>query len=344
MIELANRPLSFTQMTDFLTCRHRWYLRYVLGIRPKVRSLPMELGDGVHRAIAEFLSGGEAEDGLQAWLADLNRSLPYDDDAANKQIADLYATAQAVTERAMLGLEDLNYWVTNDPQGVAYVERDLMIPLPSWPGGFVVKLDAVLFDPLNELNWICDFKTRNYFTSEDDEWSNLQNALYQAGAMLAGIEPTGTLTFQIKSAAPKQPKRNASGDMSRAAVACDWKTYEAAVIAAGLDPNDYLDMKAKLEDKEFVKVIAVRRSPETLERIWNDIVEPIADQMMQALELFERRRPEAERNVPRYLSPRTCNYCGVRPICHGTLKGHGVATLLQTDFNARPAALARFAD
>lgn len=343
--DLTSKPLSFSQMTEFLTCRYRWYLKYVLGIRPKVRSTPMEVGDAVHRALAEFLSGGDPADGLAEWYAHAQRQIPFADETFESKLADMHAQASAILERALVGLEDLGFWTFNDPEtGQPLVERDWILPLPQWRGGFVVKLDWVAYDPLNKRVWVCDFKTRGYFTSEEDEWANMQNAIYQAAALVKGIESVGTLTFQISSTPPKQPKRNADGGFSRAAVACDWKTYAAAVEAAGLDVADYLDMKPKLEGKEFVKVVPVIRSRESIERVWNEIVEPTADAMIEALEAHQYGYASAEQKTVRFLSPRTCNGCGVRALCHGALKGYGVRALLETDFNAKPQAFAHFRD
>lgn len=343
--DLLDRPLSFTQMTDFLTCRHRWYLKYVLGIRPKVRSTPMEIGDGVHRALASLLAGGDPLDGLNAWYADLSRAFVIDDDAFNAKAAEMYQTAQAIVERAVTALEDLGYWTLNDPQtGVPLVEHEWNLPLAGWRGGFVVKLDWVAYDPLNKRAWVCDFKTRAYFTTEEDEWSNMQNALYQAGALMNGIDSVGTMTVQINSTPPKQPKQNKDGTMSRAAVACDWQTYEAALRAANLDPSDYADMRASLSGKTYVAVTPVIRSPESIERVWNEIIEPVAAQMVTAYEAFQYDYLNKTAGVPRHLSPRTCNACGVRSLCHSTLKGYGVADLLRTDYNARDDARAVFSE
>jgi hypothetical protein len=336
MHDLLTKPLSYSQIADYLTCRHRWFLRYVLGIRPKVRAMPMEVGDAVHRALAAFLSGSPPEDGLAAWYRDLLAAIPIDDPALNAGANDLYSSAAAITERAIDGIRELGFWtyyLDAVHPTLAAVELELRCPVANWPGGFVAHLDWIAHDPVQGRNWITDFKTRGYFTTDDDENVNLQNPIYQHVAAQNGIETVGTLTFQIKSTPPKRPKRNKDGSMSRSDVACDWKTYQYELIRAGLNPDDYADMQAKLADKTFVVVTPAMRSAEHVANVWTQIVEPAASQMAADLAAWERIRNEGRFDVvpgyfTRHLSPRVCNGCGVRDVCVGALRGWDVLGII----------------
>jgi hypothetical protein len=346
---LIEKPLSYSQIETFLTCRYRWFLQYVLGIRPRVRSRPLEIGDAVHRGIAEFMSGRDPDIGIDAWYADLLRSLVVDDEGLNLQAHEMYLTAKAVTARAIAGLFELGYWTHTDVDGNPFVERELLLPVVGWPGGFQTKLDLIAVEPSTSAKWVIDFKTRGgYFTDENDEDASLQNAIYHAAALLNGIDVEGTITFQIKSTPPKRPKLNkpkADGtvEMSRAAVACDWQTYEAALVEAGLDPADYQEMRTKLDSVEFVKPVFNRRSHQTIENIWNAVVEPAAYSMAGMYRQYlEMGLPGERRNMHRHLSPRVCNGCGVQKVCFGDLKGYDVPGILALEFEHDHRALARF--
>lgn len=344
---LIDKPLSYSQMYEFLTCRERWYERYVLGIRPKLRSTPMEIGDAVHRALAAFLSGKDPAIGIESWYADLLRALPIADPELEAKALEMRDNALLIVRRAIAGLTDLGFWTLNDAQGVPYTERSFITPLPDiWPGGLVTNIDWIAWDNLNRRAWIVDFKTRGYLSSEQDEEASFQNPIYQAAAYIAGIETVGTITFQVKSAPPKQPKVNKDGTMSRAAVACDWQTYREALLAAGLDPAEYGDMQAKLAENELVRVTPVIRSPETVKRIWDDILEPTARLMANTYDNLMRYPTDRVRQlIPRNMSPRNCGWCGVREICFGQLRGYDVpAILVNSDrYDYRAEALERLA-
>lgn len=340
---LLDRPLSFSQISCFLTCRYQWYLRYVLGIRPKQRAAALELGDAVHRGMAAFLSGEEPAEVLQAWYDEAVRNLPISDAEVEDRLFKMKTDAEIILARAQQGLFDAEYWSLTDKSGNPYVEAEFVVPVKGWKSGMVAKLDWVAYHPASKTTWVTDWKTRGYFTTDNDELANLQNVIYQYALAKKKIETDGTLTFQIKSTPPKQPKLNQNGEMSRAAIDCDWQTYQSALIENGLSPFEYQDMKAKLEDKEFVRLTRVVRSSDTVARIWRDVIEPIAAAMAASVQHWQKYPVESERiQMLRNLSPRTCSYCGVRPICHGNLNGWDVANALEADFTSSDVAKLRF--
>lgn len=350
--ELTDRPLSFSQMSTFLSCRRRWLYQYVYGIRPKLRSAPMEIGDAVHRGIASFFMTGDQNVGLTEWAQQVYRAIPLDDDNLMSGAQTMYDTAVLVVDRALTALRETGFLIALDPStGVPVVEHTYRLPIGHWPGGFETKIDTILHDPRTGLNWVTDFKTRGYFTDERDETANFQNAIYHAAAAHNGIDVAGSLTFQIMSSPPKRPKLNKpkrEGDrpeMSRADIACDWATYSAALIEAGLDPVDYADMAEKLGAKEFVKLTYVVRPVSVVEAIWNDNVEPLARIMCATFDHWKRYGLESETGLAyRNMSPRTCSYCPVQKPCFASLYGRDVVPILDLDFDYNSRAKARFTE
>lgn len=349
--ELTERPLSFSQMSTFLTCRRRWLYQYVFGIRPRMRAAPLEIGDAVHRGIASFFMFGSAQHGLDEWARQLYRAIPLDHETLMSDAQKMYDTAVLVTDRALKGLEALGFHIAIDPStGVPIVEHSYILPCHGWPGGFETKIDTILHDPRSGLNWVTDFKTRGYFTDDAAETANFQNAIYHAAAAYHGIDVAGSLTFQIASTPPKRPKLNQAkpgkpAEMSRADIACDWQTYELALREAGLDPSDYADMQTKLDAKEFVRSTYVVRPPAVVEAIWNDNVEPTARIMAASFDHWKRYGNESERNLMyRNMSPRTCSYCPVERPCYADLYGRDVLSILRADFDHNWRATARFTE
>jgi len=339
---LTDKPLSYSQLSTYLSCKYRWYLQYVLGIRPKMRTAPLEIGDAVHRGLAAFLLGNDPETGVAEWYKEAIAAQPFEDAELAAKIDEYRDSARIIVTRALAGIEKAGYWSYMNPEtGEPYVESSLFVPVPKWDAGLVAKIDWMAFDPSTKTVWITDFKTRNYFTTEQDEWANLQNTIYLAAALFHEIEAVGTLTIQITNTAPKLPKRTKDGGMSRALVACDWETYRDALLEAGLDPADYeADMKPKLEGREMVRITPVIRSVKSVERIWNEIVEPLAEEMSTQYRMAsEGDAALVPYDCVRNMSPRTCNYCGLRSLCHGILRGQDVTDDLSANYESKPHAL-----
>ena len=339
--------LSFTQLSDFLVCRHRWLLKYGYGLRPVVKAVPMQLGDAAHRGLASFLRGGTVEDGLNAWRADANKHVHISDDEWFNHAAELYQTAKALCQRTLDDFRDRGFFIAQDREG-RIVEREMAMPFPafypglsdSWYGwdGIHGIIDCLAYQPAQGTYWVVDWKMRASFYDDASEDTNVQNALYVALARHAGFNVVGTITYQVKAAKPTTPKLNKDGTMSRQRIACDWDTYQRALVAAGLDPRSYADeMKSKL-DTEYVKPLFSYRSATQVENVLRQIVMPAAVELRREydrIEAWDATKPRPD-HLLRVMQTRVCNGCPVRPVCVGALKGYDVANLIRGGYRWRP--------
>lgn len=340
---LRSRPISYSQMSDFLTCRQRWFLTYVLGIRPRFRAPAMEIGDAVHRGLASFLAGGSVEDGITDWYKKTSDKIPFDDPGVFDHMNDLRETAVLVADRALAGLRELGFYTVYDENDEPIVEREYVIDVKGWKTGLVAKVDWVAYDPKLKNYWVVDFKTRNSFYTDSDELANLQSIIYQYALLKSGLATAGALTFQIKSTPQKPPKLNKDGSMSRAAVACDWQFYKDALIEAGLDPNDYLDMIPKLSGQESVRLTETIRTDKRVKQLWSRVVEPTISTIAGAVDHYDKYRETSEKTLMLYnLSARTCSGCKVKSICHGDLDGRSVFDELSRDYSYNALGNDRF--
>lgn len=336
--------LSYSGISSYQTCRERWKLQNVYGLRKTTATYAMDVGSAVHHALEHMLLGTceTPEQGVESWVKSIWAKVPADDgdepDGASltlleDHLNEVQTTAVQVVPRVVneilnQGLSTVMHPVTGAP----LVEQELTVDLPGWDG-FASHIDWIAADPEGNI-WVIDFKTRKTFQTDDDELVNLQNAVYvHMVRTVLGLDIAGTKTFQVRSDPMRSPKVNKNGTVSKAAVVCDWDTYAAVVIEAGQDPADYLDMRDKLSTVRWTEVLTAYRSVETVERVWDGIVRPVAHEMANARDRLMSADPLARqvgaRQASRTLSQRTCNGCSVRDVCLNALRGWDVTSHLQ---------------
>ena len=98
--------------------------------------------------------------------------------------------------------------------------------------------------------------------------------------------------------------------MSRALIKTDWETCKAALLEAGLSPDDYLDMAEKLSTVEFFRPAKEYRTLDTVRRVWKEVVEPTAREIRRSTKI-----------VVGNLGHRICNGCAYRQLCLAELGG-----------------------
>lgn len=334
------RLLSYSGISTYQTCRHRWKLQNVYGLKTTLQTRPMDIGSATHAGIEHMLKGqGTAAEGINVWINEALSKLPINDDGTEidanvyDHLDDVRWTAYETAARIQKEIHRLGLKTATFPEleGQLPVELEIVRPMLGWDG-FACHIDWIAVDGLGRV-WVVDFKVRSSFYDEDSEDVNLQNAIYQKVVEdTFGTTVAGTLTFQVRSDRAKKPKVNKNGTISKAAIVCDWETYKQAVLEAGQKPDDYLDMRDKLSLVEFTRVLKATRSREYLKNVWDTIVRPLALEMSRARDRAmsddSADRLVANRQLQRNLSNRTCNGCNVRDVCLHSLKGWDVRTPL----------------
>lgn len=333
--ELTN---SRSQILDYLNCGYRWDLGYRRGISSAGVSEAMDMGSAVHRgfkgAIASYVKRGAKwtlKDGakaitaeVEAWAAEeakrRGKHLMVEHEMQIRAIAD---EAPVIARRGVEHFE-LPKWEVATLNGKPIFEMELMVPLPPWKG-FRTIPDLVARERGTKPWYMIDWKSRGSFESDDAEEINLQFSTMQRVLHIRAknINIVGSLLWQLRSQAPRLPQQNKDGKMSRAYLACDWPTYEAALKAAKLNPADYIEeMKPKLEKYEWFKTLRQHRSLEECEAIWDQIVVPVSARMAQDPQTIRRFVHQ----------PFGCSGCWARNFCLAELRGDDTDFLLETDF------------
>jgi hypothetical protein len=221
--------------------------------------------------------------------------------------------------------EDCPWETVRLPDGTPCIELEMLSEEGEYDIGG--KLDWLIRERETGYVWLVDFKTRDTIQSPEFDAKQVQGPLYLY--LLANKHDMfvrGTATIQIRRRVPDVPTLNKTKrkdeiapGMSRRVIATDWETYERAVIDAGLDPMDYLDMKAKLRP-----FFAISWEP----RAWVEVEKTVHTAHQIAADIM-RTPPE---DMYRARHPMNCIGCDMEPLCTASLHGHDVEFLKATEY------------
>lgn len=318
--------VSYSRLASWASCPYRWDLTYNRGISRRKTDRAPQLGTAVHVGMASAMLREDYVKAMRDWAQDyLDKTLidcgELDIEQLNSEIEDqvmeVVETAIVIVKRTLKYFNP-DLWEVQCYKGQPLVEYELSRPVMMYRNfrGFV---DLVAKEKATGQVWLIDYKVRKQLQSTASEESNLQMALYQEILRWNGIPTVGSLTLQILGKPNSEPKVNKDGSLSRARIATDWESYKDAIVANGLDPADYEDMKEKL-DTEFVRESRAYRTNLETRRVWDEIALPIIYLM------------SAERHIYRHMSPFGCTNCWAKEFCLEELRGRDVSHLLETEF------------
>jgi len=339
-VQAATKPLlSFSQISTYLRCRQEWRYVYQENLVPRVDARPLSLGSAVHMGLAtalrEYYYGGvPVEDGVRKGVESWKERELAQGDLFEEEIEAIHqvgADAEQIAIRTLRKLPIDEWETVMDPAGIPMIEYHFTVPLKGW-GGFHGYIDWVGWHKPTDQIWLVDWKVRGSFQPYEAEEVNLQNAAYQYAIFrILRKPPVGTITFQISSKPPARPKLNKDGTMSRALIKTDWETYKAALLEAGLDPDDYLDMAEKLSAVEFFRPVKEYRTLHTVRQVWKEVIEPTAREIRRSNKI-----------VARNLGHRTCNGCAYRQLCLAELNGEDAGYIRETHYRSHTGMVDKF--
>lgn len=194
--------------------------------------------------------------------------------------AQMIEDACLIAERTIINMDLVNRYEVVRYNGLPLIEHKIEVDLSlalGWPPdsyGFVGIIDAVLLDKLTGAVCVVDWKLHGRFTDLNSEMLNSQIAVYQHALRLKyGINAQLGIVYQIKRDPPRKPTLNKDKSMSRRKINSDWPTYKAALIEAGLRPEDYEEeMAPKLADVEFYRPLMVFRTEQITQKFWDNLL------------------------------------------------------------------------
>lgn len=339
--------VSATQLQSWMACAKRWEYGYLEGLAPRVERPYLIMGKLCHvgfQAAMERLWLAQRENLLDpeypvgvdvlaregeasireehARYMDGIDFLPEELPEFERLLADaLDVFGQALGEFDPLRWEVLT--VYDGEEGLPALELHFKVPCAGSKGlhGYV---DAILRDRGTGHAWCVDYKFRSQLEDPDEEQFSLQNAIYMRACERMGVDVVGTLTWQHLNVPAADPALTKSG-VSRARVRTTWARYREFVEAQGLDPADYAEMEQKLADVEWFREVYEHRSPETVRRVWDEVVVPAAWGIRRSAKGGNRRA----------LFPWNCRACQFRELCQAELRGYDADDVRQRQYTRK---------
>lgn len=313
---------SYSQISTFQRCRYSWELGYKEGLMPRVDMPAPQLGTAIHKGMEAGLIGGSVFRGVDAWGKMILAKLQPDQEQV---VIDQMVEAKSIATRMLDDFYERGFEVV-EHKGQKLVEAELRLKLAPMEEDFVGLVDVVAREKRTGHIWCVDFKSRKSFLPEDAEEYSLQMATYQylLRAVL-GLDTKGTIAWQTRNTMPKLPKLNKNGQsMSRAILATTWVVYRAHLVANGLDPAEYEDMKGKLESIDWIRLSRAFRGKAEIFAIWDQIILPLVEDIARA-----RKETHLQ---PRTLNSFNCKGCRFRDLCMEGLRGGDVQFLRETRY------------
>lgn len=308
--------IRFSEISTFLKCRKMHQIQWVRQIEPRKTDDRMLIGTWGHAALkALFLGNGPAKE-VKTEIDLYREGKPYL--AARSEHDEMGRVALACAEKAYKAIiKEYEPVMVEETLFFDYGENVQLTGTP----------DVILRERATGLTWLFDHKFRKNFRPPDSEVLNLQMVFYaKLLELVKGITVVGSKQLQIHPFEPKVPKVTLSGKLSKQNITSDWATYCNAVLANGENPDDYLDMKAKLADHVFFEwdSLTCLRSPEELDSVWTEEIKPAADSIVQA--------HRAHLQPARCFDFGTCNFCSVKELCVAEMKGEDTSIMLKQTF------------
>jgi hypothetical protein len=328
----SNPEIHYSEIATYLKCKKNHELSYIKKIEPRVEHSAISFGTFGHKALEILIkTNGDfsaAEDAVDDLCLEKEKSIVNGEE--REAARELANEAAIVGYRAFQWLNGRLVTVTHN--GEQLIEKHLRYT--SNGIDFIGTPDWIVEDKEDGGKWVIDHKFRKIFREGWSEDLNLQMIFYQGLLRKSiGLDTVGTKQFQVRPFAPKLPKLTEKGKISKADLMSTWEVYSRFVVQQGEDPNDFLDMKAKLAKHTWFDLDGTRayRDPDEVDRAWEEVIIPTALDIVH-----QRQKPH------RCYDFMTCRNCSLKDYCVMEAKGGDTDFLMQTRFKRKGEKTQRF--
>lgn len=342
--------VSVSQLMTFMSCPKKWDYNYIENLMPRVERPFLTVGKlchkGMQTAMQEMwndqqlgqgdfyeygIRGAWREAGIYAMEAEWRKYMEENTFLA-EEIPDqeqILLDAVSVFTQAFWEFEPWKYevvtlWKNRKP--IPALELHFLVPCAGSKGmhGYI---DAILREKSTGFVWCTDYKFRKALSDDTEEAYNVQNAVYTHACAKMGVNITGTMTWQHINTPAADPAVNKNGTISRAKIKTTWQHYAKFCAAQGVDPEPYREeMEPKLADIEWFRATYEYRNPETVKRIWDEVVVPASWGVNKAYRNVNRR----------FMYPWNCKMCQYKDLCQAELRGYDADAIRLREFVVRP--------
>lgn len=345
-----NRPysemVSVSQLQTFMSCPKKWEYGYIECLTPRIERPYLNIGRLCHKGMQkcmtykwehEWEQGYCREKALNSALCEMDimwknymDTTPFLEEEIPEQ-EQILADAKEVFTQAFWEFDIDKYEVLTLYDGekkIPALELHFVVPCAGSKGlhGYI---DAILMDKETGHTWCTDYKFRKSLSPDEEEETNIQNAVYTHACKKMGINITGTMTWQHINTPAAVPKINKDGTVSTAKIKTTWDRYKKFLEDNGKDPTlpQYAAMEEKLADIEFYRATYEYRNDVIVKNIWNQVVVPASRAVRKA------KNPKNQNH--RFLYPWNCKMCQFRELCQAELRDHDAHFLRITEYTVR---------
>lgn len=306
--------VSNSKIKTWNRCHKQYEFKYVMGLRPKKRKFPLELGSWVHDLLMTRADGENWKRRHKVLKARFDNLF----EEEKEDLGDLPAEAYRLMRSYLR-----TYEKEDRDHRVIDTEMDEIITLPSGHE-FNFIIDEIYED--SEGLWLRDHKTVSKFMPKDFMLLDAQLTRYFYCAEKMGYTPLMGVEFnEIRTKAPSIPHRNKDGFLSQAQkIDTDYWTYLAEIKKLGQDPKIYMNTLRRLwgQEERFF-----RRS-----RLPKD--KPVTETMMLELDqcIVEIEDAKAYPRSP----DKSCEWmCDYKDLCIVQLQGGNIDSVIKHKYDRR---------
>lgn len=321
MAESVADRLSNSKANTYRRCPKKFEYKYVMGLRPRKKAIPLEVGSWMHELLQTYYDGED-------WLVvhkRLAKKFYNLFEEEREMLGDIPTTCLNLMRRYLRHYQnDFDRWRVID------TELDEIITLPNGLR-FQVIIDLIVEDLQTGKLWAADHKNRKTFGDRESMQLDPQLTRYFYALEFMGYKPlAGVFYNELCSKPVEMPEPLKRGGLSkRKDMWCDVHTYMKAIKTNGLDPADYRDhlrRLAMLEKDRFFRRQYLPKDPPMIKTMMRELVQT-ADQI---------RADEAKDRWPRTYIANSCKWdCEVKDLCLTQLSGGDITPLVKMNFETR---------
>lgn len=310
--------VSHSKAGTWRRCRRAYWYKYVMKLRRKKKSRPLQFGTMVHSMLEAFANGDDPFELLDEMAKTQGKLFR----------AEVEAYGDIVEDVRCIMTEYFEYWDENSLvfQRINKKSAEHKFEIELRDGIMLVgKIDAKAWTP-NKLSWIVEHKSFGHggIPNEDVRWRNTQSTSYTRVNDILGWKPVdGTCWDYLWSKAPSKPEiLEKSGKMSKRGI----NTLPSRVLETlkehDLNPADFkllLESATKNRGNYFARIFNPTKK-RVVDMLWADLLET-------ATEMAELHGKVKSRTIDKH-----CSWCDFEPICRAELQGSDADYITEKEY------------
>lgn len=299
--------VSFSRIRLWRRCHRAHWYRYYQKLRKVKPPVALIRGTICHELIDTNTNGGKLTSVIKTYQEKYGKLFQEEREIYGDLLFECLEIVKGYLARwSGDGLERISH------QGK---KAEFEVDIPLVPGiRFKGKIDEVDRDQKKRI-FFMDHKTAKKIPDEEARFSDYQLLLYGWAGPQAGLpKPDGVVWDYLRTKLPAIPETLKNGGLTRRAnIDTTHDVYMGEIERLGLDPNDYTDILAKIQEKgdeNFFRRIWLPFSGKTM-------VETVVEETkFVAREIQERGPTSSDRSMDK-----SCKWCQYFMICSAELRG-----------------------